>query len=285
MEIYRSFWSVGSHLPDLFVTLSWSIEVRNCESVFTWGKGFQVDGSTVALTLWWWSSHLSRSFVNLEAIFLWSILSIATFNEKSFLVLDAFDNDILLCWVFERNKRTYFLGTLKRFWESLIFRYFPVVSVVSIVSYGEMRSPLVKRNPEFSIIWSVGDTSLSSPLISPVTTIDRPWSVISAITPWVSHLNESVDTLSVCSETETLENSISVTRNKVVFTFLTSSSHWVLFLGSIYNNLPEFIISHFIWLMFRYWHTSKSCESFKWSTSVELSVVDVQLSESFLKKD
>jgi len=286
-ESNRSFWSKGSHLPDFGVTLSWSIEVVNLDSVFTWCKRIHVDGSRIALATTWLCLNLVEVAVkNHKAIRLWSILIRATCKEKSFWVLDAVDNNILLYSIIECSKSIYLRGTGESFWVSFKFRYCPVISVVSIESFGVKLSPLVKRNPEFSLV-SIGETSLSFPLILPIPeiTVSRPWTGIFAETPWVSHLNEFVDTFSVGGEADTLEDSVSVTSNKVVVTNCASSSHWVLSFSSIFDNVPEFIISQLIWLMGRYWHTSKSSESCAWNTRVDLSVVDVQLSESFLKKD
>jgi len=158
----------------------------------------------------------------------------------------------------------------------------PVVSVMSIESLNEVLSPLTKWYPEFTLI-SISKISLLLPLVCPEGAGGRPWSGIFGESPWVSHLNEFVDALSVGCEAETFKDTISVTSNKVVVALLASSGHWVLLLCTFENDSPKFIIGHLTRVMCRNWHTSEGSESFTWSTTANLSVVDVQFRHCLLK--
>jgi len=280
------FRSEGSHLPDLGVTVSGSVEVVNLDVVSTGWKLLQVDGTRVALSGVWLGAHLLEVVIKKEiTVSLWSIRGLATGEEKSLWVLDAVNNNILLYAVVELDETVNLSVSSENLWVSFISGDYPVISVVSVESLGVKLSPFIKRNPEFSLV-GFRETSLLSPSWSPEATVLRPWSGIFAETPWVSHLNKFVHAFSVfVGEAETLEDTVSVTSNKVVVTNCTSSSHWVSSLSSVLDNSPEFIISHLAGLMGRYWHTGKGSKSSSWNTTVELSVVDVQLSESFLKKD
>jgi len=171
------------------------------------------------------------------------------------------------------------------------FRYFtfdglndPIVSVMSIESLGVEGSPLIKWYPVFTFI-SSRKISLFFPLFGPFGTSRRPWSVIFGNTPWVSHFDELMDALSILGKAKTIKDSIGVTSNHVVVTNLTSSGHWVLCFYTIENNIPKFVIGHFTGVMLRDWHTSESSESFTWSSTVDIGVVNIEFSESLLKHD
>jgi len=175
--------------------------------------------------------------------------------------------------------------TFKHVWASFNGVYLPILSIVSIESLGIEGSPVAKRNIVFSL-FSASEISFLFPLISPGVTICRPWTIIFADSPWISHFNEFMGFLSIlvmkhcCSD-----DSVSVTRNHVVMTDLASGGHWVLFVKSVHNNIPKLIIGHLIRVVGRYWHTSNSSESLSWSTTTNLGVVYVQFGESFLHKN
>lgn len=178
------------------------------------------------------------------------------------------------------------LAIINKFvWVSFKWVYLPILSVVSIESLGIEGSPIAKGNIVFSL-FSTSEISLLFPLFSPGVTFSRPWAIIFAGSPWVSHFNESMDYLSIiilklyCSD-----DSVSVTRNHVVMTDLASGGHWVFFTESVNNNIPKLSIGHLVRVVGRYWHTSNSSESLSWSTTRNLGVVYVQFGESFLHKN
>lgn len=228
------FRSEGSHLPDLLVTVVGSIEVVNLEGVCSGRKLLQVDGTRVALSRAWFSLHAFEVGIkNHVTIRLWSNIGLATSEEKSLIVLDAVNNNILFDSVLDVDKTVNLSVSSESSFVSFIFGNYPVVSVVSVESLGVKPSPLIKSNIEFSFV-GFSEICLSFPFWSPEATVLRPWSSIFAETPWVSHFNEFVHTSPACvGEAETPEDSVSVTTNKVVVTNCTSSSHWVLSLSSL----------------------------------------------------
>jgi hypothetical protein len=150
--------------------------------------------------------------------------------EKSLCILNAIKNNILNFWVIETIILRFLLSSLEFSWISLNSVFFPVLSPVSIGKFGEVNSPLVKRNPEFSLV-GVSETSLLFPLFCPEFTFIRPWTGIMCETPRISHLNEFVDAFSISCKTKSLENTVSVTRYNIVMTNIASSTHWVPFMS------------------------------------------------------
>jgi len=162
---------------------------------------------------------------------------------------------------------------------------FPVFSVVSVECLGKECSPKIKRYPEFTLI-RFSKISLLLPLICPKVTILRPWSSIFRKSPWVSHLDDFMLAISIgIGKAHTLKDTIGVATNKIVVTFLASSSHWVICFGTIQNHSPKLVIRNLIGIMGSDWHTSESSESFTWSPTAKIGVVNIGFSESFFKEN
>jgi hypothetical protein len=72
----------------------------------------------------------------------------------------------------------------------------------------EQSSPLTKRNPELAC--SIGiETNLLFVIICPEVAGIIPWSIVFSHTPWVSHFDEFVNTISVfIGETMSLDETI-----------------------------------------------------------------------------
>lgn len=265
------------------MALIWSFEIENSDNVFSCCHIFNFNSSTIARAHLWDSIHLIHVWIiHEETISLWSISVLASLWEESLIPLNAIDNHILLLRVVELHPSGNLITTSECSWVTFESGNVPVVSVMGIESLNEVLSPLRKWYPEFTLI-SISKTSLLLPLLCPEGTAGRPWSGIFGESPWVSHLNEFVDALPVCGEAETLKDTIGVTGNKVVIAALASSGHWVWSLGTFANNSPKLSIGHLLGAMCRDRHTSEDSESFTWSTTTNLSVVDVQFRHCLLK--
>ena len=261
----------------------WSFEIENSDNVFSCFHVFNLNSSTIARAHLWDSLHLIHVWIiHEETISLRSISVLASLWEESLIPLNAINNNILLLRVIEFHPWRNLISTSECSYITFHCGNVPVVSVMGIESLCEVRSPLIKWYPEFTLI-SISKSSLLLPLLCPEGAAGRPWSGIFGESPWVSHLNEFVDALPVCGEAETLKDTIGVTANKVVSAALASSGHWVWSLGTFANNSPKFSIGHLLGVMCRDRHTSEDSESFTWSTTTNLSVVDVQFRHGLLK--
>lgn len=201
------------------------------------------------------------------------------------MILNAIDNNILFNWLLKADESILLSGCSECSWVSFDGSNLPVLSVMSVVSSGVKCSPLVKSNPEFTLV-SISKVSLLFPFWSPEVTVFRPWSGIFGESPWVSHLNNFVNAFSlVIGKAKSLKDTIGVAGNKVIVTDGTGSSHWVPCVSTFDDDVPKFVIGDAVGRMGRDWHTGDCFESLGWITRVNLGVVDVKLGKSFLKED
>lgn len=249
------FVSEGSHLPDFTVTNVRS-ERKDYDVVCTWCKVWHINGSAIAWSLTWRSSHWAQvAIFKCVNVILWSIFVFATCWEKSCWILDTLKDYILCLGI---NECKHFIWLMSR----CEFRCLtlnavddPVLIIVSIVGWSVIGSPLTKWCPEFTLI-SVRKISLCFPFCSPEGARFRPWTGVFWVSPWVSHFDKLINTCTISSETKSIENSISMASNKVVMAYFASCSHRVLIFGTFGYDCPELIISHLVGLMWRDWHTS-----------------------------
>lgn len=187
-----------SHLVDLFVSTSGCTKVNNLDVVSTGLHIVEAHCASVTIIHHWLRHDLLHVFcmIHQERVAIWSDIVMTIGWEKSLCILNAIKNNILNFWVIETIILRFLLSSLEFSWISLNSVFFPVLSPVSIGKFGEVNSPLVKRNPEFSLV-GVSETSLLFPLFCPEFTFIRPWTGIMCETPRISHLNEFVDAFSI----------------------------------------------------------------------------------------
>ena len=119
-------------------------------------------------------------------------------------------------------------------------------------------------------------------VVGPSWIIVRPWTVIAFFSPWVSHFDEPVEYIAICS-LELLDTKECVCMfwyEAVMFMHACCGQDVSLFISS-FDDFKELIGWLLLWVVHVYWHACQLSQGLSWISSVEIWIVDIKFSICF----